>query len=82
MNTRKIRIKVRKNFLSFPSLIAACRHFKIPSTPVRKRISRGWKVREAILTPLRAYKNPPYKPSKLVIDFKASRTKPISMVLH
>ncbi len=79
---RKVRIKVGKKYLSFPSITAACRHFKIPNVPVRQRIRRGWKVREALLTKLRGYINPPYKPSKYAIDYKASKAKPISLAVH
>ena len=79
---KRVRVKIDGKIKSFPSKIAAARHYKIPYQPFFARLRAGWTMRRALTTPLTEYKARKYKPSTDTIRYKVRQAFPITSTTH
>lgn len=79
---KQVKFTHQRKRYKFPSLVLAAKHFNIPVVPVYQRMRKGWKVRLALVTPLRACKVRAYKPNPEVAAFYIDRATPISLAKH
>lgn len=78
----KCKLKIGNRFRSFKSLTDAARYFRIPVVPVYARVRNGWTKRKALMTPLRSYRIPPYKPNQEIATFKIGKVATVSNARH
>jgi len=68
---RTIRCQVNKRRYRFTTIAEAARHFHMPSAVVRGRVRAGWKLGNALKTPIAWRKPRPYKPHPDVVAHAA-----------